>query len=175
MYERCKKDFFFSCVIFFFLFLFYPSFSLSLSSFRPIFFFLLSSYYSLLLLLTRLLERRCLVNPTRKNRRSSSLLLNNVRRRYNVLHLLHSARRLSFCLFSSPVPFSSFFHSFVFFFSIDERRKCGSILSYTELRERISLFSSILFLFSTRNFFLLSIFLFVSWSHVRRSPRGFDL
>lgn len=175
MYERCKKDFFFSCVIFFFFCFFSTLPSLSLSSFRPIFFFLLSSYYSLLLLLTRLLERRCLVNPTRKNRRSFSLLLNNVRRRYNVLHLLHSARRLSFCLFSSPVPFSSFFHSFVFFFSIDERRKCGSILSYTELRERISLFSSILFLFSTRNFFLLSIFLFVSWSHVRRSPRGFDL
>lgn len=162
------------CYLFFFCF-FSTLPSLSLSSFRPIFFFLLSSYYSLLLLLTRLLERRCLVNPTRKNRRSFSLLLNNVRRRYNVLHLLHSARRLSFCLFSSPVPFSSFFHSFVFFFSIDERRKCGSILSYTELRERISLFSSILFLFSTRNFFLLSIFLFVSWSHVRRSPRGFDL
>lgn len=174
MYERCKKDFFFRVLSFFFCF-FSTLPSLSLSSFRPIFFFLLSSYYSLLLLLTRLLERRCLVNPTRKNRRSFSLLLNNVRRRYNVLHLLHSARRLSFCLFSSPVPFSSFFHSFVFFFSIDERRKCGSILSYTELRERISLFSSILFLFSTRNFFLLSIFLFVSWSHVRRSPRGFDL
>lgn len=166
------------CYLFFFVSFLPFLLSLSLSSFRPIFFFLLSSYYSLLLFLTRLLERRCLVNPTRKNRRSSkfsSLLLNNVRRRYNVLHLLHSARRLSFCLFSSPVPFSSFFHSFVFFFSIDERRKCGSILSYTELRERISLFSSILFLFSTRNFFLLSIFLFVSWSHVRRSPRGFDL
>lgn len=103
-----------------------------------------------------------------------------------MLYLLHSARRLSSLYFSSSVPSSSFFYSFVFFFSIDERRKCGSILSYTAnvhraTRTNLTLSSFfpryILYIFpsSFTRFEISSSsfhpFLFSSWSYVRRSPR----
>lgn len=101
-------------------------------------------------------------------------------------------------LFPSSVPSPFFYYSFVFFLSIDERRKCGSILSYTAIQctpsyanESHSFIPSFHSFSSPRSFFhdplhffffltrfeisspLFYPFLFFSssWSHVRRSSR----
>lgn len=150
------------------MFLFYPSFFLCSSilfSSLPNFFF----FCSLPIVITSLsLERRCLVNPTKKSFDHLSCSCFSTTPRYNMLYLLHSARRLSSLYFSSSVPSSSFFYSFVFFFSIDERRKCGSILSYTANVHRATRTNLTLSSFFPRSFTFFLLFLLDSKFHLPR-------
>lgn len=177
MYERCKKDFFFVCYLFF-LFLFYPSFFLCSSilfSSLPNFFFLLSSYRYYFFVSWTKVPRE----PDEKIVRSPKLLvfLNNVRR--DIICYIYFTLRGDFRLFIFPPPYLPLL-SFIRSFSSSPSTNAGSVdrsfrtrPMYTELRERISLFRPSFhdplhfsfFFYSIRNFIFLvssiSIFLLV--------------
>lgn len=184
MYERCKKDFFFVCYLFF-LFLFYPSFFLCSSilfSSLPNFFFLLSSYRYYFFVSWTKVPRE----PDEKIVRSPKLLvfLNNVRR--DIICYIYFTLRGDFRLFIFLLRTFLFFLLFVRFLLLHRRTpevwidpfvhgQCTP--SYANESHSFVLFSTILYIFpsfSTR--FEISSssfhpFLFSSWSYVRRSPR----
>lgn len=177
MYERCKKDFFFVCYLFFCFFSTPPSFSAPPFSFRPcqIFFFLLSSYRYYFFVSWTKVPRE----PDEKIVRSPKLLvfLNNVRR--DIICYIYFTLRGDFRLFIFPPPYLPLL-SFIRSFSSSPSTNAGSVdrsfrtrPMYTELRERISLFRPSFhdplhfsfFFYSIRNFIFLvssiSIFLLV--------------